>query len=95
MFEYFLVFIFQVAFNILKVHEIKFSYEEQTKKLIFNSLMLNTLTILSLYFSMNLMLSGDWIVMVVFVFGGALGKWIATSNFNSHRSDIWKKISGK
>jgi len=29
---------------------------------------------------MNLMLSGDWVVFAVFIFGGALGKWIATTN---------------
>lgn len=95
MVEYFLVFIFQVAFNILKVQEIKYSYEKLTRKLIINSLLINTLTILSLYFSMNLMLGGDWLIIIVFIIGGAIGKWVATMNFTSHRSEIWKKISKK
>lgn len=94
-FDYLLVFIFQVFFNILKVHEIKFSYEGNTRKLMVNSVLMNILTLLSFYYTVNLMLSGDWVVFIVFVVGGALGKFIAVTNFESHRKEIWKKLKSK
>jgi hypothetical protein len=93
--DYFLVFFFQVLFNILKVYEIRFSYENNTRKLVINSIMMNLMTILSFYYSLNLMISGDWKVIIVFVSGGALGKLIATTNFQSHRSEIWKFMNNK
>ena len=89
---YILVFLFQFIYNILKVEEIKFAYENKTLKLVINAILLNTLTILSTYYSLHLLLEGDMFIIISFITGGAVGKWFATTNTFNYRTFILDKI---
>jgi hypothetical protein len=89
---YILVFLFQFIYNILKVEEIKFAYENKTIKLVINAILLNTLTILSTYYSLHLLLEGDMFIIISFITGGAVGKWFATTNIFNYRTFILDKI---
>jgi membrane protein required for colicin V production len=79
MFEYSITFILQVVYNILKVEEIKLSYENKTTKLVLNSVLLNITALCTTFYSVKLMLSGDYIIAIIYITGSALGKWIAKS----------------
>ena len=81
MIEYLAIFILQLFFNILKVYEIKHSYEKNTLQLIINSILMNGIALISVYYSLQMMFDGDWLVVVIYIIGAAIGKWIATTNF--------------
>ena len=62
--KYVFIFVLQLIFNILRVEEIKFSYENDTKKLIVNSILMNSLILASTYFSLTLLLQGNWFIII-------------------------------
>ena len=81
MLEYIGIFILQFLFNLLKVYEIKHSYEKNTSKLIINSILMNGIALISVYYSLQMMFDGDWLVVLVYIVGAVFGKWIATTDF--------------
>ena len=62
--KYILVYVFQVVFNILKVQEIKLTYENKTKLLLINTIVISSVVLASTYYSLNLMLNGNFIVAI-------------------------------
>jgi len=74
---YFLVFLFQVLFNIFKTMEIRYTYEQKVKALLYNSVWINLVSLASTYFSIQRLFAGDWLVVVVYIGGSILGKWMA------------------
>lgn len=94
-FEYTITFILQVIFNILKVEEIKLSYENKTAKLVFNSILLNITALCTTFYSVKLMLNGDYIIAIIYITGSAIGKWIATTKLFNYRNFILNQVKKK
>lgn len=74
---YLLVFLFQVFFNIFKTLEIKYTYENKVKELVINSVWINLVSLGSVYFAIDSLFKGNWSVIIVYILGSAVGKWIA------------------
>jgi hypothetical protein len=82
------VFLFQFFFNIAKTFEIRYTYENQIFKLIINSIVLNTLSLASTYYSIDHLLKGNLKVIGFFILGSATGKWFAMTHFENYRAKI-------
>ena len=89
---YFLVFLFQVLFNIFKTMEIKYTYEQKVKALLYNSVWINLVSLASTYFSIERLLAGDWLVVLVYILGSILGKWMAMTHFESVRQKVYSYL---
>lgn len=79
---YILIFLSQLLFNILKVLEIKFTYENKINSLLINSVLINLVSIGSLFVSLERLFIGDWIVLPYYISGSLLGKWIGMTKIN-------------
>jgi len=89
---YFIIFFFQVFFNIFKVLEIKYTYENQIRKLLVNSIGINLVSLASVYFSIDRLFEGDLWVVPFYILGSVIGKWVAMKNFENIRGDIFRFI---
>jgi len=92
---YLLVFIFQFLYNIFKVYEIKYTYENKIKNLVINSIILNGLTLSSTYYSIDHLLKGEIIVILFFIMGAAIGKWFALTHFENYRAKILNLLNNE
>lgn len=95
---YSLVLIFQILFNIFKVLEIKYTYENKLKLLLINSVFINLVSLASIYYSIGELLKGDFLVVIFYISGSVIGKWIAMEKIENYRSKIlkfFKKLSGQ
>jgi hypothetical protein len=88
--NYIIVLIFQVLFNIFKVLEIKFTYENKLKNLLINSVFINLVSLASVYFSLDRLFMGDWLILPFYISGSVLGKWIAMNKVENIRFKIFK-----
>jgi hypothetical protein len=95
MLTYITTFCLQIIFNILKVEEIRYSYENQTLKAVINSILINITSLTTSYLSIKLMLEGDFQISLVYIIGSATGKWIATTKLFNYRNFIWKQFKNK
>ena len=75
----------------LKVMEIKYSYEEKIKPLIIVTALLSGIVLASTYFSLTLLLKGDVIVIPIYIIGSILGKLTAIK-LNNTRAKIFHKL---
>jgi hypothetical protein len=89
---YFIIFFFQVFFNIFKVLEIKYTYENQIRKLLINSIWINLVSLASVYFSLDRLFEGDLWVVPFYILGSVIGKWVAMKNFENIRGNIFRFI---
>lgn len=78
---YLVVFIFQVLFNIFKVLEIRFTYENKVNKLLVNSVWINLVSLAAVYYSLDRLFVGDLWVIPFYVMGSVVGKWIAMTKY--------------
>ena len=93
--EYFLILFFQIGFNIFKVMEIKYTYENKIPQLLTNSIWINLLSLGSTYYSLDGLFHGDYFGIIFYISGSIIGKWIAMTkyeNFRSKLSCLFKKI---
>lgn len=82
--EYVVVSILQLVFSILKVYEIKWSYDEEITKLTIISFLQSATWITSTAIGVGGVLEGDvWMAVLYVVFGG-LGKVIAIRIFKDN-----------
>lgn len=95
MVDYLLVLFFQILFNIFKVLEIRFTYENQLKRLLINSVLINLVSLASVYYSLERLFQNDWFVILFYISGSVIGKWIAMTKFENTRFKIFKYIFGK
>jgi hypothetical protein len=91
---YLTVLIFQILFNIFKVKEIKYTYENKLKSLLLNSIWINLISLASVYFSLDRLFAGDWLVIPFYIGGSVLGKWIAMTKFENTRFRIFNFLYG-
>jgi uncharacterized membrane protein YfcA len=94
MFEYILIFIFQVMFNIFKVLEIKYTYENKLTSLLINSVWINLVSLTSVYYSVDLLLGGDLVVVPFYIVGSVFGKWVAIKKVDNIRNKVFSFIFG-
>ena len=92
---YLLVLVFQIMFNIFKVLEIKYTYENKLSLLLYNSIYINLIALASVYWSLDLLFEGDWLVIPFYVLGSVLGKWIAMRHVENIRYKIFKLFGKK
>ena len=89
MWYYIIIFIFQLLFNVLKVMEIKFTFENQLKKLLVNSVLINLVSLAGVYFSLERLFQNDWLVLPFYIGGSVIGKWIAMTKFENIRYKLF------
>jgi len=85
---YILIFFLQFFFNISKVLEIKYTYENKLNLLILNTVVINLLTLAATYFSIDYLLKGEFLVILFYITGGVFGKWFALTHFENYRAKI-------
>lgn len=91
---YLIVLTFQILFNIFKVLEIKFTYENKLRHLLINSIWINLVSLASVYFSLDRLFVGDWLVIPFYIGGSVIGKWVAMTKFENTRSRIFNFLYG-
>lgn len=91
--EILLVFFFQLAFNVLKVLEIKYTYENKIKALLFNTVWINLVSLGGFYFSLDSLFKGHFWIVLVYIAGSILGKWIAMTKIENIRGKIFTLFS--
>jgi Na+-transporting NADH:ubiquinone oxidoreductase subunit NqrE len=89
---YILVFIFQVMFNIFKTLEIKYTYEHKVKELMINSIWINLVSLGSVYFAIDSLFKGNWSVIIVYIIGSVMGKWVAMTKITDYREKIYSLL---
>ena len=92
---YLIVLFFQILFNIFKVLEIKFTYENKLRHLLINSVWINLVSLASVYFSLDRLFVGDWLVIPFYIGGSVVGKWIAMTKFENTRFRIFSFLYGR
>lgn len=91
---YFLIFSSQLAFNIFKVLEIKYTYENKTRQLLLNSVLINIISLLGVYYSLDALENGDFVVIVFYLIGSVIGKYIGMK-FDNPLKSLWQKITNQ
>lgn len=87
---YLIVLFFQIAFNIFKVLEIKYTFENKIQALMLNSIWINLVSLASVYFSLDRLFEGDWWVILFYIGGSVIGKWIAMTQIENIRHKVYK-----
>ena len=90
MMVYFLVFASQFFFNIFKTLEIKYTYEHKVGALLRNSVYINLVLLASTYFSLERLLAGEWIILIFYVSGSIVGKWVAMTKISVFKRKVQK-----
>jgi amino acid transporter len=90
--KYFIVCILQLSYNLLRIHEIKLTYENKLKQVLINTILMNLVILASTYYSLSMLLSGDWFVGVVYVVGAVLGKWIGLTRSTNYRKKVLEEL---
>ena len=93
MWLYVVVFFFQVLFNVFKTMEIKYTYENKVKQLVFNSVWINLVSLGSTYFALDRLFAKDWSVIIVYISGSVFGKWWAMTHFVNYESKFYEFLN--
>jgi hypothetical protein len=93
MWYYLIILFFQILFNIFKVLEIKYTYEHKLTPLLVNSIWINIVSLASVYFSLDRLFVGDWLVIPFYIGGSVLGKWVAMTQMENIRHRIYKMFN--
>ena len=86
------MFIFQVMFNVFKTLEIKYTYEHKVKELMINSIWINLVSLGSVYFAIDSLFKGNWSVIIVYIIGSVIGKWVAMTKITDYREKIYNLL---
>ena len=90
---YLIVLFFQIAFNIFKVLEIKYTYENKITALMINSVWINMVSLASVYFSLDRLFTGDFWVIPFYIGGSVIGKWVAMTQFDNPRFKVFNFLN--
>jgi hypothetical protein len=91
MVNYIIVLVFQILFNIFKVYEIKYTYENRLVPLLINSVWINLISLSSVFFSLDRLFVGDFLIVPFFIFGSVIGKWLGMTKLSDIKSWFFKK----
>lgn len=75
-------------FNVFKTLEIKYTYEHKVKELMLNSIWINLVSLGSTYFAIDSLFKGNFAVILVYIAGSVVGKWVAMTRIDKIRSKI-------
>jgi hypothetical protein len=75
--------------------EIKFTFENQLRNLLINSVWINLVSLAAVYFSLERLFQDDWLVLPFYIGGSVVGKWIAMTKFENTRYRIFRFLYGK
>lgn len=70
--------------------EIKFTFENQLRNLLINSVWINLVSLAAVYFSLDRLFQNDWLVLPFYIGGSVVGKWIAMTRFENTRYKIFE-----
>ena len=74
---YLLLAVIQVAFNLLKLLEIKYSYDEDMKRTLIVGFFLAIVWLFSTAIGVSAVIQLDYIMMIVYVISSMFGKYLA------------------
>jgi len=94
-YKYIIVFFLQFLYNLLRIQEIRLTYENKVLKLMLNTILMNLIVLASTYYSLSMLLGGNWLVGVVYILGAVLGKWVGMRSSTNYRKIILDKIKDK
>lgn len=95
MWNYVAILFFQVTFNVFKVLEIKYTYENQINRLMLNSVWINLVSLATVYFSLDGLLKGDFWILPFYIGGSVLGKWIAMTQMENLEYKLFSFFKSK
>ena len=72
-----LLFIFQFSINILRTLEIQYTYNKQITKSLINAVMINIISLASLYFSIDALIQGNLYMIASYILGSFTGKFVS------------------
>jgi hypothetical protein len=84
----------QTMYNIFKVLEIKYTYQNKVGALLLNSVWINLVSLASTYFAIDDLLKGNFRIIIFYIIGSVLGKYLGMQ-FGNPRNKIWKKLFKK
>jgi putative effector of murein hydrolase len=94
MYKEIIVFLAQTLFNIFKVLEIKYTYQNKIGALLVNSVWINLVALASTYYAIGDLLNGNFTIIIFYIVGSVLGKYLGMQ-FGNPRNKIWKKLFNK
>jgi hypothetical protein len=94
MYKELIVLLAQTLYNIFKVLEIKYTYQNKIGALLLNSVWINLVALVSTYYAIDDLLNGRFSIVVFYIIGSVLGKYLGMQ-FGNPRSKIWKKLFKK
>lgn len=95
--DYLIVAVLQIIFSILKVFEIKWSYEDKIVPLTVLTLVLQLVWLLSTSIGIKEVINGNWTMGIVYAGCAGIGKIMAITMFqgNKYRKKVFDKVVGK
>jgi hypothetical protein len=94
MYKEVIVLLAQTMYNILKVLEIKYTYQNKIGALLLNSIWINLIALASTYYAIDDLLNGRFTIVIFYVIGSVLGKYLGMQ-FGNPRNKIWNKLFKK
>lgn len=91
MYKELVVLIAQTLYNIFKVLEIKYTYQNKVGALLLNSVWINLISLVSTYYAIDDLLKGNFTIVIFYITGSVIGKYFGMQLGNP-RSQVWKKL---
>jgi hypothetical protein len=91
MYKEIVVLVAQTLYNIFKVLEIKYTYQNKVGALLLNSVWINLISLVSTYYAIDDLLKGNFLIVIFYIAGSVLGKYLGMQLGNP-RSQVWKKL---
>lgn len=73
---YISVLLAQFLFNVFKVLEIRYTLQHNVPKLLLNSVWINLVSLASTFYSLDALFKGDWLIILFYISGSVLGKYM-------------------
>jgi hypothetical protein len=86
-----IVFLSQTLFNIFKVLEIKYTYQNKIGPLLLNSVWINLVSLVSIYYSLDNLFKNNFAVIAFYIAGSVFGKYLGMKLGNPE-NQIWKRL---
>lgn len=94
MYKEIIVLLTQTLYNIFKVLEIKYTYQNKIGSLLLNSVWINLVALASTYYTIGDLLKGNFTIIIFYIAGSVLGKYLGMQ-FGNPRNKIWKTLFKK
>jgi putative effector of murein hydrolase len=94
MYKEIIVLLTQTLYNIFKVLEIKYTYQNKIGSLLLNSVWINLVALASTYYTIDDLLKGNFTIIIFYIAGSVLGKYLGMQ-FGNPRNKIWKTLFKK